>query len=419
LAGILDPNNENQVTEGIDPSTSKPYIFYPDSGVKNIGGCELWRINNPNGIPYDEAIKLNDISVRGKTTGGKAVFYSIESAYIVYKDQLNEVYKETNDTRETFIKVAKMNGIEDPEGYADYMTEKLGSVFIEDAVGLSDLDATYRGTNKKENSGTLIITSDGTEIPPEDNKSEELSDPEKEESNLNVAADETKEDDPCVGKSAELAKALCEYLATTEAGHYGDTPSEGSKAYGRYQIESPAAIDALAYTRGMDKGAALKLFEKCRASTTDYCKKIQDEMCQGYIGAIIKQSKGFLTGNKKLWEFYLRWNMGASGGDTIQSEGEISTKLLGRMRNQAWCKRGTTCTGDSKQFINLMKKYMIEQGVQPDTIVNTTTIKEDLENTWKSKAQWTTTSGKKYRLPLPENKTIILNKGKLKNGKFF
>jgi hypothetical protein len=155
-------------------------------------------------------------------------------------------------------------------------------------------------------------------------------------------------------------------LAQIEGNGSYTLDKHGSKgASGRYQIQQAAALDSMAKIgMGSNTSERIAIWQKCRASDTAECKKVQDDVCAGYVQ---------IVGGKTVNELYLRWNMGAGGANAIfkaYKNGEKITDpaLIARMDNQAWSRPGRKyhSNGDPKVFMDGLNWWINEKGIDPN-----------------------------------------------------
>lgn len=159
------------------------------------------------------------------------------------------------------------------------------------------------------------------------------------------------------------ATEVCNMLATAEGnGTYIQT-NGSTGASGRYQFMTQTAIGVIAEVRPVSNTAeARTIWDNCKSSSTEDCKKLQDEMCENYsayIARSLNNSKIPLTDANR----YLAWNQGTGGSRAIHrsmTSGQDVTNptILKNMKGQAW-----DFSPDGQTFYNNMLEHLNERGV--------------------------------------------------------
>ena len=171
--------------------------------------------------------------------------------------------------------------------------------------------------------------------------------------------------DPCTGRELDStpieASELCNTLATIEGnGTYTQHGPSWSSASGRYQIINGTGKGELV-KMGYSKSEASALWDKCKLSSSDECKRIQDKVCNSYASSIESSLKrrGVPVTTETV---YLAWNQGAGGANTIwksikSGQPVTNPAILKNMKGQAW-----KFSPDGATFYKNMQGYMRKKG---------------------------------------------------------
>jgi len=171
--------------------------------------------------------------------------------------------------------------------------------------------------------------------------------------------------DPCTGRELDStpieASELCNTLATIEGnGTYTQHGPSTSTASGRYQIIDGTGAGQLVKL-GYSHTEASSLWQKCKLSASEECKRIQDKVCNSYSHGLQKELKrrGIPVTKETL---YLAWNQGAGGANviwrSIQSGQPVTNpRVLRGMHKQAW-----KFSPDGATFYKNMQGYMRKKG---------------------------------------------------------
>jgi hypothetical protein len=166
--------------------------------------------------------------------------------------------------------------------------------------------------------------------------------------------------DPCAPLSDP--GSTCERLSQIEGnGSYTQDTHGATGASGRYQIEQATAVgEIMKLGKASTESQAIAMWQKCRASDSPECRRLQDEICKSYAGSL---------GGSTIREVYLKWNMGSRGAAEIlqahNSTGQVTNPTrIAKMDNQAWT-RNNPSHGDTKKFLDGLNEYIKRRGIDP------------------------------------------------------
>jgi hypothetical protein len=166
----------------------------------------------------------------------------------------------------------------------------------------------------------------------------------------------------CTDKPVSATEG-CNMLSVAEGSGSYTQINKSTGAAGRYQFMKSTALERIQKIRPVANiSEANALWNKCKQSSTQECKQLQDEMCKSNLAYIERSltNRGIPLTNANR---YLAWNQGTGGASVILKSLKTglpvtNPTVLRNMKGQAW-----EFSENGKIFYDNMVKHISDRGV--------------------------------------------------------